>query len=69
MVLNSFDDFFKTHIIKFDKYQQIPVNFVGSIAFLFQDELNSIANKYGVTVQTIIKQPIDNLMAFHLNKL
>ncbi|NQW42492.1 MAG: hypothetical protein HQ463_03555, partial [Bacteroidetes bacterium] len=69
LVLNSFDDFFKTHIIKFDKYQQIPVNFVGSIAFLFQDELNSIANKYGVTVQTIIKQPIDNLMAFHLNKL
>ena len=33
IILDSFDEFFKRHIHKYDSYEKIPVNFIGSIAF------------------------------------
>ncbi len=69
LLFNCFDEFFSTHILKFEKHRQVPVNFVGSIAYLFQNEIKLIAKKYAVSIETIIKQPIENLVAYHLNKL
>jgi glucosamine kinase len=63
----AFRDFFDTHIVFHKKHRLVPVNFVGSIAFLFQEELKQIASKeYKVKVNTIIKQPIENLLQYHL---
>ncbi len=65
LVRKAFRDFFDTHIIHYKKHRQVPVNFVGSIAFLFAEELKAVAKEYKVQVGQIIKQPIENLYAHH----
>jgi len=66
LVKECFHVFFKTHIVKYDNYQTLPVNFVGSIAFIFEEQLKEVASEYGAHVGIVIKKPIDNLLKFHL---
>lgn len=68
MVMDCFDTFFKTHILKYN-YQTIPVNFVGSIAYVFREQLQTVANRYGANIKTIIRQPIDRLVTYHLDSI
>ncbi len=66
LIKKAFRDFFDTHILHYKKHRTVPVNFVGSIAFLFQDELRLVAREYKVNIGNIIKQPIENLLQYHL---
>ncbi|MES2616492.1 MAG: N-acetylglucosamine kinase [Bacteroidota bacterium] len=68
MVMECFDTFFKTHILKYS-YQSVPVNFVGSIAYVFSDQLKAVAKNYGAEIKTIIRQPIERLVTYHLVSL
>ncbi len=68
IVEDCFHEFFETHITKYENYQTIPVNFVGSVAFVFEKQLRKVGNTFGVKIETIIKNPIDNLMQFHLKQ-
>lgn len=67
VVKDCFHVFFQTHIVKYENYQRVPVNFVGSIAFEFQEQLKEVAAAYKVHIETIIKKPIENLVKFHLS--
>lgn len=69
VVEHCFRIFFETHIVKYDKYKQLPANFVGSVAFIFQDQLRNVAKEFGVHIETIVKKPIENLVLFHLRKM
>jgi len=66
IVLASFREFFSTHIVKYGKHKTIPVNFVGSIAFIYEKQLRMVAKEFKVNIGTIIKQPIQSLYAYHL---
>jgi len=69
LVKECFHVFFKTHITKYENYQTLPVNFVGSIAFIFEEQLKEVAAEYGAHVGVVIKKPIDNLLKFHLHDI
>jgi N-acetylglucosamine kinase-like BadF-type ATPase len=63
------EDFVENYIKQFDNYSQIPVHFVGSIAFYLVDELKEILSKHGIKVGNVLRRPIDGLIAYHiLNK-
>lgn len=66
IVLTAFREFFSTHIVKYNKHKSVPVNFVGSVAYIFQNQLHQVAREFKVNIGTIIKQPIQNLFDFHL---
>lgn len=68
IVENCFDCFFQSNIIKYTNYQSQPLHLIGSIAFIYQDILKEIAEKYKVKVGKIIKQPIDELVHYHHSK-
>jgi N-acetylglucosamine kinase-like BadF-type ATPase len=68
LIHQTFDEFIKSHVLTFSNYTEIPCNFVGSVAYIFQEELKQVADKYKVRIDTIIKQPIENLLNYHLNK-
>jgi hypothetical protein len=36
------------------------------VAFLFKEELESVARQYDLKIEKIIKNPIDELVKFHL---
>lgn len=62
-------DFVENYIMQFENCKEIPVHFVGSIAFYLKDELTTILNRYGITIGNVLRRPIDGLIAYHvLNK-
>lgn len=65
MVKSSMDDFFSLQILKYAKYDKVPVNFTGSVAFAFKDILKEVAEKYKVKIGKIEKKPIAGLVEFH----
>jgi len=65
IVLTAFREFFTTHIVKYGKHKTVPVHFVGSIASVFQPQLQQVAKEFKVNLGNIIKQPINNLFEFH----
>ncbi len=69
LVKNGMRDFFELYVCHYDDYKNKNVHFVGSIAFLFQDELKAEAQKLDIKVGNIIKQPIDSLMNYYINKI
>jgi len=65
LVKSTFYDFFSENIIKYTHYQQYSLGFVGSVAFLFKDELEIVARKFDLKIGKIIKNPIEELVKFH----
>jgi N-acetylglucosamine kinase-like BadF-type ATPase len=68
-IFEELEDFVENYIKQFDNYKQIPVHFVGSIAFYLKDELIEVLSKHGINVGNVLRRPIDGLIAYHiLNK-
>jgi N-acetylglucosamine kinase-like BadF-type ATPase len=65
IVKNAFLAFFKRNIAQYKDYQKLAVNFVGSIAYYFQDVLKEAAVEVGCHIGTIIKSPMEGLLKFH----
>lgn len=66
MVSDSFEAFFSKNIEKYEHYREVPVNFIGSIAYYYSDLLKSIAAKRGIHIEKILHKPIDGLVKYHL---
>ena len=66
MVHEGMRAFLVCHVCCFEKYKEVPANFVGSIAYYFQDILKEEAEKLGITIGSVIKKPIDGLVTYHL---
>lgn len=66
MVHEGMRAFLVRHVCCFEKHKEVPVNFVGSIAYYFQDILKEEAEKLGITIGSVIKKPIDGLVEYHL---
>jgi N-acetylglucosamine kinase-like BadF-type ATPase len=63
------EDFVENYIMQFENYKEVPVHFVGSIAFYLIDELTEVLNRYGIKIGNVLRRPIDGLIAYHvLNK-
>ncbi len=65
IIKECFGQFFEKHICKYENYQQHPLNIVGSIGFVFKDEIENVAASYQVKLGKVIKQPVDELVSFH----
>jgi N-acetylglucosamine kinase-like BadF-type ATPase len=65
MIYQNFEEFFERHVCKYKGYTDVPVNFVGSIAYYFSDTLHQVAKKFGAHIDTIITSPSEGLIAYH----
>ncbi len=65
LVLNAFKAFFVRNIAQYEGYKDLKVNFIGSIAYYYRSVLEEAAAACGCTVGTIIKSPMEGLIAFH----
>jgi N-acetylglucosamine kinase-like BadF-type ATPase len=64
----GFLEFIETNIKPYKQYHEYKCHFVGSIAYVFADELTGLCSENEITVGKIIQQPIHDLMAFILNR-
>jgi N-acetylglucosamine kinase-like BadF-type ATPase len=61
--------FFKNRILTYKEYEEVPVHFVGSIAFFGKDIIEDVANYYRIVLGKVIRRPIDGLIEYHREKL
>lgn len=67
LVRSSFKAFFEEQVYKYLNYQNTPVSFVGSIAFFYKKILLETAKEAGIRVDTILRSPLEGLIAYHSN--
>lgn len=65
LVRHSFDDFFLRNVMQYPDYQMLKVSFVGSVAYYYQDVLKEVAAGRGLHVGSIVKAPMDGLLAYY----
>ena len=65
LINKGLDDFFKIHVCCFKNYQEIEINFIGSVAYYLSDKINLIGEKYNCQIKNIIKDPIEKLVNYH----
>lgn len=68
MLVDGLVEFIETNIKSYPEYHKYKCHFVGSIAYSFSEELVSLCHLHGVKTGKIIKQPINDLMAFILKR-
>jgi glucosamine kinase len=61
-------EFIETNIKSYPQYHHYKCHFVGSIAYIFTDELKAVCKENGIHVGKIIQQPIHDLLAFILSR-
>ena len=65
-VQSGFQAFLDAMVLKYDKVENLPINFLGSIAVHFQAQLEIVLNNNKLQLGKIIDNPVDELVKFHL---
>jgi hypothetical protein len=58
-------NFFEYHVLPYPESLSSEINFIGSIAFLYQDILKSAAADYRLNIGTFVQKPIESLVNYH----
>ena len=66
IIFKQMKSFIKNYIHQFENCKEVPVHFVGSIAFYLKDELAEIFEKYELQLGNVLRRPIDGLIAYHV---
>ena len=65
LIRDNFRSFYKYQVTCYPRHREVPVNFVGSVAYHYQDILHETGSEFGIRVGKIIQAPIDGLVEFH----
>lgn len=66
IIFKGMKSFVKNYIQQYDNCKEVPVHFVGSIAFYLKEELQVIFDKYEMKLGNVLRRPIDGLIAYHI---
>jgi glucosamine kinase len=66
IVTESFSDFFKNLVSRYDNFNNYSFNCVGSVGYIFRDILREVAATYDMETGKLIHSPIDDLVQYHL---
>lgn len=65
MVFDEMKNFFEYQVLPYDEARKAEINFIGSIAFVYEDILRAAAAEFNLTVGKIVKRPIESLVEYH----
>jgi N-acetylglucosamine kinase-like BadF-type ATPase len=65
LVKKCFNDFLEYQVEKYSRYKELPINFVGSVAFNNKKLLLDVLGERGLKAGIILKSPISGLIKFH----
>lgn len=66
LVREAFDSFFLRNVMQYPDYHMLKVSFTGSIAYYYQDILKEVAAGRGLHVGTIVKAPMEGVLAYYV---
>lgn len=65
MVYEGLVKFVNIHVWCYENFRDVPVNFVGSVAYYFKDVLAEIAENHNFTLGKVERRPIEPLALYH----
>ena len=68
MIEEGFHHFAEIHIACYPNYREVPVHFVGSVAYHFKHVLERTAAQMGFRIGVIDAKPAYSLLRYHLNQ-
>jgi N-acetylglucosamine kinase-like BadF-type ATPase len=69
IIFAAMEDFVENYISQYENYKEVPIHFIGSIAFYLKEELQIVLTKHGMQLGNVLRRPIDGLIQYHiLNK-
>lgn len=66
IIENGMQLFVDHWITQYEARYDVPINFVGSIAFYLQDILKDVLAKNNLKIGVVLRKPIDGLVEFHI---
>ena len=69
LIASSFEAFLKKYLLKYPNLTEIPLGFIGSVAFYYSEILEKVCSEHGLKISKIIEKPIDELVKFHGHNL
>ncbi|MCG9792580.1 N-acetylglucosamine kinase [Flavobacterium algicola] len=66
IIMKGMKSFVKNYVKQYDNCKEVPVHFVGSIAYYLRDELQITFDKYELQLGNVLRRPIDGLIAYHV---
>lgn len=66
LVRKDMQVFVDNYITQYKNCKEVPIHFIGSIAFYLKEELKDVLEFNGLTIGNVLRRPIDGLIQFHL---
>ncbi len=67
LLREGLDAFLTRYVCAFPQHRELPLHFVGSVAFHFQKELRDRARLLGLQVGEVTQHPVEGLLHYHLS--
>lgn len=67
IIYKGLKHFAEIHIACYPNYKSVPIHFVGSVSYYFQDILREIGEEMGYKVGVVNKNPVSSLLDYHRN--
>ena len=69
LIYDAMTGFIEYQILPYEEARHSELNFIGSIAHIYEPIIRSVAAQHHLTVGHIIRKPIDNVVEYHKNYL
>lgn len=67
MIFDEMKKFLDFHVLPYPEAKVAEINFIGYIAFIYEDSLRAAAAELNLKIGTVVRKPIDALVAYHKN--
>ncbi|MBZ9653065.1 BadF/BadG/BcrA/BcrD ATPase family protein [Psychroflexus montanilacus] len=65
LIYEGMEKFIERRVMCFKQAQNVPIHFIGSIAFFSEDIIRDVAKRYHLDIGNVIRRPIDGLIAHY----
>ena len=66
LVRKDMQVFVDNYITQYENCKEVPIHFIGSIAFYLKEELKEVLESNGLKIGNVLRRPIDGLIEFHV---
>lgn len=69
IIRSAMQDFVDNYVTQYENCREVPIHFIGSIAFYLKEELEEVLRTNNLKLGNVLRRPIDGLIRYHvLNK-
>jgi glucosamine kinase len=66
IIEDGLNDFFFTHLCKYNESWKMPIHFTGGVAYAFRDVVIDLCHSYQFEPGVILRAPMDGLVKYHV---